>query len=127
MGYSGQSAAALRAQEGVFLESVRALDRDIDGFRISGDQVFELLFLSGAIRPAHGSLLLQFFGGISPDLEADDIMRLAVPPSVEWIDERVPFQHRRAWSDDDSIASLKEFFRALHIAYRLGVPVLLDV
>jgi hypothetical protein len=127
MGYSGQATAPLRAQAGVFFESAQALEREFGGFRISGDQIFELLFLSGPIRPAHGSLLLQFLGCVTPDLEADDIMRLGVPPSQEWIDQHIPFLHRPTQGDDVSIATLKEFFRALHIAYRLGVPVLLDV
>lgn len=127
MGYTGQSALPLRAQSGVYLESPAPLERDLDGVPITGDQVFELLFLSGPIRPAHGSLLLQFFGGMSPDLEADVMMQLAVPPSQAWIDKHVPFLHVPRASDDASVASLKEFFRALHIAFQLGVPVLLDV
>jgi hypothetical protein len=127
MGYTGESAVPLRAQRGAFLESPEPLERDLDGVPVTGDQVFELLFLSGPVRPAHGALLLQFFGGISPDLEADIMMWLAIPPSQAWIDEHIPFLHASRASDDASIASLKEFFRALHIAYRLGVPVLLDV
>jgi len=127
MGYTGESARTLRAQNGMFMESPVPLERDLDAMRITGDQVFELLFLSGPIRPAHGSLLLQFSGGISPDLDANAMMQLAVPPSQAWIDEHVPFLHMPRASDDASITSLKEFFRALHIAFRLGVPVLLDI
>jgi hypothetical protein len=55
------------------------------------------------------------------------MMQLAVSPSQAWIDEHIPFLHASSASDDVSIASLKAFFRALHIAYRLSVPVLLDV
>jgi hypothetical protein len=127
MGYTGETAAPLRAQSGVFMESPAPLERDLDGMLITGDQVFELLFLSGPIHPAHGSLLLQFFGGVSPDLEASVMMQLAVPPSQAWIDEQVSFLHAPRASDDASITSLKEFFRALHIAFEFGVPVLLDV
>jgi hypothetical protein len=127
MGYTGEAAVPLRAQSSVFLENPEPLERDLGGVPVTGDQVFELLFLSGPIRPAHGSLLLQFFGGISPDLEADVMMQLAVPPSQAWIEKNIPFLLAPAVSDDASIASLKEFFRALHIAYRLSVPVLLDV
>jgi len=127
MGYTGESAMPLRARSGVFLESPEPLERDLDGVSVTGDQVFEMLFLSGPIRPAHGSLLLQFFGGISPDLEADVMMQLAVPPSQAWIDEHIPFLHTPLASDDASILALKGFFRALHIAYSLSVPVLLDV
>ena len=127
MGYNGTSAAELRAQDGVFLENSQPLTQDLGGIVVSGDQVFELLFLARAILPAHGSMLLQFFGGISRDLDADQIMQLAVPPSQVWIEETVPFLHIPAKGDDETIISLKAFFRAMHMAYRLGVPLLLDV
>jgi hypothetical protein len=126
MGYTGEIVAALRAS-GAFLEAPEPPDRDLEAIRVNGNQVFELLFLSGPIQPAHGSMLLQFFGAISQDLDADVIARLADPPSQAWIDAHIPFLHSPARSDDASIAALKEFFRALHLAYRLGVPVLLDV
>jgi len=127
IGYSGEAGSRLRTQEGVFLESVVPLERDLDGVRFSGDQVFEMLFLSGPIQPAHGSMLLQFFGGISPDLEADEIMQLAAPPSWEWIIQHIPFRHSYSSSDDVSTAELKAFFHALYVAYKLGEPVLLDI
>jgi hypothetical protein len=128
LGYTGASVAPLRAQPGVFLEAPEALERNLsDALMVNGDQVFEILFLSGPIQPAHGSLLLQFFGGISRDLDADVMMQLAAPPSSAWISERIPFLHTPGAADDPSITALKAFFRALHIAYRLQVPVLLDV
>jgi len=127
MGYTGDAASPLRVQQGVFLESPVSLERRIGDFSISGNQVFELLFLSGPIKPAHAALLLQFFGGISPNLDADVMMQLATPPSQDWINDHVPFLHRVAAGDDASIVSLKQFFQALYLAYRLDVPVLLDV
>ena len=126
-GYRGEAAARLRAQNGVFFESGEAPSRSIDGFVVTGDQVFEMLFLSGHIRPAHGALLLQFFDAIYSDLDADVMMQLADPPSAEWIDQTAPFLHRPEPSDDATIAALKQFFHALYTAYRLGVPLLLDV
>ncbi|NLX09121.1 MAG: hypothetical protein GXY36_05660 [Chloroflexi bacterium] len=127
MGYTGTTAASLRQQTGVFFEGPHTLVRDFGGFTVSGDQVFELLFLSGPIRPAHATLLLQFFGGIPRDLEADTIMQLAVPPSQEWIDEHTPLLVGPRPTDDESTVAIKEFLHALHIGYRLAVPVLLDV
>lgn len=127
MGYSGQSVVPLRAQAGTFLENAEPLERDLNGVLLNGNQVFELLFLSGPIYPAHGTLLLQFFGGISPDLEADEMMQLAGTPSQQWIDEHIPFLLMSRDSDDASIASLKAFFKAIYRSYSLGVPVLLDV
>lgn len=127
MGYQGTAAAPLRDQEGVFFSSLEPLERNIDGFRINSNQVFELLFLSGPIRPAHATMLLQFFGGLSPDLDADTIMQLAVPPSQEWIETQTPFQHQIRGTDDASIVAIKQYLWALYTAYRLGVMVLLDV
>lgn len=127
LGYTGETAAALRAQPGIFMESAQAQQRDLEALIITGDQVFELLFLSGPIYPAHGSVLLQFFGAISPDLDADVMMQLAHPPSQAWIDEHIPFLHTSDPDDDATIAALKRFFYALHVAYRLGVTLLLDV
>lgn len=127
MGYSGASSAELRAEPGVFFESATPLERDLHSIQVNGNQAFELLFLSGPIHPAHGSMLLQFFGGISQDLDADVIMQLAVPPSPAWLDEHVPFQMQPAPGDDASIRAFKGFFRALYLGFRLGVPVLLDV
>lgn len=126
-GYRGEHAARLRAQSGVFMESGEAPQRSVDGFDVTADQVFEMLFLSGHIRPAHGALLLQFFDGIYSDLDADVMMQLADPPSVEWIDRTVPFLHRPEPGDDETIAALKQFFFALYTAFRVGVPLLLDV
>jgi len=127
LGYHGEAAARLRAQSGVFFESTEPLRRSVDGFEVSSDQVFEMLFLSGHLRPAHGALLLQFFDAIYSDLEADVMMQLADPPSAAWIDATVPFLHRAERADDETIAALKRFFRALYTAYRLGTSLLLDV
>jgi hypothetical protein len=127
MRYAGHSAAQLRARPGVFFASEQAPTRELGHIQIGADQVFEMLFLSGPIQPAHGSMLLQFFGGVSQDLDADVMMQLAQPPSREWIADHIPFQHSVTPGDDGTILTLKEFFRALHIAYTLGVPVLLDV
>ncbi len=128
MGYLGDSVVPLRAQSSVFLEAPDALERSLsDALTVNGNQVFEILFLSGPIQPAHGSLLLQFFGGISPDLNADEMMQLAAPPSAEWVREAIPFLHRPSTGDDPSIRALKAFFHALYIAFQLQVPVLLDV
>jgi hypothetical protein len=127
MGYTGDTAAALRARFGVFMESVDAVDRDVGGMVVTADQVFELLFLAGGIRPAHGAMLLQFFGGISRNLDADIMMQLAAPPSDDWIEQHVPFLHRPDPGDDDTVQSIKAFFQALYLSFRLGFSVLLDV
>jgi hypothetical protein len=127
LGYTGESAARLRAQEGIFLESTRPLERNIDGIVITGDQVFEIFFLSGPIQPAHGSMLLQFSGAISQDLDADQIMQLGLAPSAEWIAANIPFRPRHEPGDGETIAAVKTFLHALYVAFGLGVPLLLDV
>lgn len=125
--YSGQTAGALRLQEGVFFESDTGFERDLDGISVSSDQVFEMLFLSGPILPAHGSMLLQFFGGVSQDLDADVIMQLAVPPSLDWLNQQAPFLHAPTRSDDQSVLAFKRFFHAMYAAWRIGARLLLDV
>lgn len=127
MTFTGDTAAQLRANEGVFFEADQAPEHELGHVVIDGNQVFEMLFLSGPIQPAHGALLLQFFGGISQDLDADHMVQLADPPSLAWIDERIPYLHEPGTGDDGTVLSLKEFFRAVHTAYRLDVAVLLDV
>ena len=72
-------------------------------------------------------MLLQFGGGISQDLDADQIMQLGLAPSAEWIAAHIPFLPRREPGDDETIAALKRFLHALYVAFGLGVPVLLDV
>ncbi len=127
LGYTGEAAARLRAQEGIFLENVHPLERDIDGIVITGDQVFEIFFLSGPIQPAHGSMLLQFSGAISQELDAGQIMQLGLAPSAEWIAANIPFRPRYEPGDDETIAALKTYLHALYVAFGLGVPLLLDV
>jgi len=126
-GYKGEIARKLRAQQGVFFEAEEAPVRDLHALHVSGDQVFEMLFLAGHIQPAHGSLLLQFFGGISQDLDPDVIMQLAAPPSEAWIEENVPFLLAAETGDPPDILAFKRFFEAMYWAFRLRVALLLDV
>lgn len=127
IGFTGGAARQLRAQPGIYFEAPEPLERDLAAIRVDGNQLFELLFLSGAIQPAHGMMLLQFFGGVSQDLDADIIMQLANPPSDTWIEAHVPFLHVHMRGDDDSVITLKQFFHALRLAFRLRMTVLLDV
>jgi hypothetical protein len=127
LGYTGDSVVALRAQKGVFFQSPTPLESELNGVLINGSQVFEMLFMSGHIQLAHGALLLQFFGAVSPDLDAGQMMQLADPPSATWMDEHIPFRLTAGRADDTSVTTLKSFFKALYLAYRLGVPLLLDV
>ena len=126
-GYKGETARALRAQAGVFFEAEEAPTRKLHALKVSGDQIFEMLFLSGHIQPAHGSLLLQFFGGISQDLDPDVIMQLADPPSEAWLDEHVPFLLDVEAGDPPDIVHFKHLFEAMYWAFRLRVTLLLDV
>ena len=72
-------------------------------------------------------MLLQFFGAVPQNLDANVIMQLADPPSDAWINEHVPLQHVRIKDDDASIVGLKQFFHTLHLAFQLHMTVLLDV
>ncbi len=126
-GYKGETAQALREQAGVFFEVEEAPQRKLHELQLNGDQIFEMLFLAGHIQPTHGSLLLQFFGGISQDLDPDVIMQLAEPPSEAWMDEHVPFLLTPEIGDPPAIVEFKRFFQAMYGAFRLRVALLLDV
>lgn len=122
--YDGQSVHSLRGNAVYFEDRVASL-RGLGEFTMTADQVFEMVFGVGDIQPNHAGLLLLFFHGIRRDLEAPDIMHLTPAPADA--DERLPFLMSITPEDDTTIAEFKQFFHALYIAWRLNVPLKLDV
>lgn len=126
-GYDGQTARSLRGSE-TYFEERRVRGRDLIEFVISADQVFEMLFMVGAIQPAHAAILLLFFDAIPRSaIEAPDIVAMmngTIAPDT--IDTRFPFNLREDEHDDRTIRELTAFFRTLHTAWRLGVQVAID-
>lgn len=127
LGYDGETTKPLRPNPQYFEES-RLRGRDLAEFVFSTDQVFEMLFLLGHIQPAQAAVLLLFFHAVPRDVEADMIVRiLSQSLTGDEIAALFPFILDVSLQDERTIAELKQCFRALHAAWRLGRPLLLDV
>ncbi|MEP7292621.1 MAG: hypothetical protein ABI835_12620 [Chloroflexota bacterium] len=127
LGYDGAPVEPLRANP-VYFEERRVAGRDLVEFVMTANQVFEMLFLLGNIEPAHAGVLLLLFGAIPREADAGRIVQIMNRTlSDEEIARDFPFTLQIHPDDDRTTAALKDFFRALHRAWSLGVPLLLDV
>ncbi len=127
LGYDGASVAPLRADP-TYFEEQRLPGRDLVEFVFTGNQVFEMLFLTGAIQPAHAGMLLLLFGAIPRDVEADRIVQIMHGAlDAETIARDFPFQMQPDDADDACMTQFRAFFHALYTAWRLRVQVGLDV
>ena len=124
LGYDGKSVEPLR-EDNTYFEERRVLGRDFVEFKVTSNQVFEMLFLLGHVQPSHAGVLLLFFNAISRDIEAQQIMQVMNAP--EEIDPKPPFLLQAETGDDQTIGELKAFFKALYMAWTLKRPLLLDV
>lgn len=123
--YDGVEIARLRGTNDTYFQDRQGFARPLGEFAITSNQIFEMLFMVGDIQPNHAAVLLLFFNAIRRDIEADAIMRLTPAPADAH--ENFPFLHTLEDSDDDTIRELKAFLYALHTAWRLNVPLRLDV
>jgi hypothetical protein len=127
MGYDGVPVRPLRANP-TYFEERRVAGRDLVEFVMTADQVFEMLFLLGDIQPAHAGVLLLLFGAVRREVEAEQIVQIMNGTlSADEIARAFPFQMTNQPDDDRTVAALKAFFYALHQAWMLDVPLLLDV
>lgn len=127
LGYDGAAVEPLRVNPAYFQER-RVAGRDMVEFTMTANQVFEMLFLLGNIAPAHAGVVLLFFNAIPRGVEAAQIVEIMNGTlSTEAIEQDFPFQMHVTEFDDRTVAGLKDFFRALHRAWALNVPLLLDV
>jgi len=119
---TGERVVEMRAKPGVFFQTAERFGKNLEDVQITTDQVFEMLFLNGIIKPQYAALLLVFFGAIPRDMDANALMALTEPGehSVEFLMKPEP-------DDDESIVALKSFFEAMYFAYQLGVSLSLDV
>lgn len=127
-GNDGHVVAPLRAG-GTYFEERAVRGREISDTIASADQVFQMLFLYGHILPNHAGMLLLFYNAIPrAGVESTDVTRLidGTMPADEK-EERFPFALAHADDDDPSISEFKTFFKAMHRAWLLDVPLLLDV
>lgn len=124
--YDGSTVRPLRAAGTTHFTEQRAQMRNLTEFDINTDQVFEMSFLLGDIHPNHAGVLLLFFGAIERGIEADQIIKIGRLP----LEERAKFSFLLkidANKDDATTVEIKQFLFALYVAWRLNVPMILDV
>jgi hypothetical protein len=112
---------SMRERPGVFFQSSEVLGRRYDEMTITTNHIFQLLFLPESINPAYGSLLLLLFGAIPRDMDAEQLMRLANSTAQD-----LPLLVEDELGDDQTLADVKDYLRALHRAHALRVTVSLD-
>lgn len=126
MGNTGALAADLRQNSpGIFFESTDSIYRQYEEMDVSGEQLFELMFLLGDIQPKRAHMILMFVGAIDRSLDAQSLFDLVPAPADAA--ERFPFLLKFEDSDDTTIRDLKKFFHALYRAWLLNREVTLDV
>lgn len=121
----GTAVNAMRAPGQPFFQEAGVLARGLGEFVVNTNQLFEMLFMVGHIQPSYAGTLLLFFGAIRRDMEADEI--LAISRSPEDALEKYPFLLEPEFDDDNSITQIKDFLRALYLAWGLKTRLLLDV
>jgi len=122
-GWDGSPTAKLRAAGDTYFESrvahgVRWESPD-GSIEISSDQLFQMMFLVGHLAPTHSLMLALFLGVIPHDTSLHDLKdaegrahalaRSYLPPEP-----------------DPDIEQFAAFLRALAVAARLEVPILVD-
>ncbi len=127
-GYDGKDIQHLREtvdEEGsrIYFEAETAGKRRLGEVQINGDQLFEMFLSVGNIIPNHAGILLLFLHAIGRDLEAKAIMNIT---SADADADKHPFLLEPEAGDDRTIADLKDFLKALHIAWSLRVNLLVD-
>ncbi len=122
---NGSSINTMRSPDQPYFQERGVLARGLGEFIMNTNQVFEMLFTLGHIRPSFAAMLLLMFGAIPRDMEADIVMELSKSPDNVF--ELYPFLLTPAADDDESITQIKRFFRALYLAWGLNVRLLLDV
>ncbi|MBX3081026.1 MAG: hypothetical protein KF716_05280 [Anaerolineae bacterium] len=113
---------SMRSRPGVFFQSSEVLGRRYDEMTITTNHIFQLLFLPESINPAYGSLLLLLFNAIPRDMDAEHLMQLASSTP----DRDIPLLIEDELGDDQTLADIKDFLRAVHRAHALHVTLSLD-
>ncbi len=122
-GWDGVPTAKMRAAGTTFFESrmpygVRYESKD-GNIEISSDQLFQMMFLVGNLQPTHCLMLALFCGVIPHDTSLHDLKDDA--------GRQRALAHANVPSESDpEIEQLAAFLRALGVAARLDVPILVD-
>jgi len=123
-GWDGAPTAKLRASGTTFFESrapygVRWEGQEGGTIEISSDQLFQMMFLVGNLNPAHCLMLALFLGVIPHDTSLHDLKD--APGRA-----RALAGAHVANEPDPDLEQLAAFLRALAVAARLDVPILVD-
>lgn len=122
-GWDGAPIAKMRAAGTTFFESRAPYgvrwESDDGVIEISSDQMFQMMFMVGNLQPAHCLMLALFFGVIPHHTSLHDLKD--EPGRV-----RALARANVATQDDADIEQLAAFLRALAVAAKLDVPILVD-
>jgi hypothetical protein len=122
-GWDGGPAAKLRASGTSYFESRVAYgmrwETEEGVVELSSDQLFQMMFMVGALQPTHCLMLALFCGVIPHDISIHDL-------KDEVGRARVLAAAHVATEADPDIEQHAAFLRALAIAARLEVPILVD-
>jgi hypothetical protein len=121
----GSSISVMRGEGQPYFQERGVLARGLGEYMVNSNQVFEMLFLSGTLKPSYAAMLLLLFGAIQRDGDASEIMNLSKSPEDAF--ERYAFLLQPVSTDDNTIRQFKRFFHALYLAWGLNVALLLDV
>ncbi|MBE7490765.1 MAG: hypothetical protein HS108_03225 [Planctomycetes bacterium] len=129
-GIVGNEPAEMRKLPGVWFESDKPLVRRFaDGRRVSANQLFELLFLTGQISPKHARFLLGLLGLYAGNLPLDralySLPNLFVVEREEagMVVSRAGLNLSENSQDDRSTKQIQNFFGALLLGAELGCDV----
>jgi len=124
--YDGSTVNEWRVNGDMFFETSDVHGRRLGELSVNANQVFEMLFSRREyIMPRQAALLLLFFRAVERDMEADEIKNLDPAPAN--LEEVYPFILKEDEDDDHTVSELKAFFRAMYLAWKLDVNLLLDV
>jgi hypothetical protein len=123
LGWDGAPVAKLRAAGTTYFESRVAYGvrwQGDDGIiEISSDQLFHMMFMVGALNPAHCLMLALFTGVIPHDTSLHDLKEGSGRARVLATAHVAP-------EPDADIEQLAAFLRMLAVAARMDVPILVD-
>jgi hypothetical protein len=124
LGWDGAPTAKLRAAGTTYFESrvahgVRWEAADGSAIEMSSDQLFQMMFMVGPLEPTHCLMLALFCGVIPHDTSLHELKDEAGRTKA-LATANVPVE------PDADIEQLAAFLRALAVAARLDLPILVD-
>lgn len=122
-GWDGAFTQRLRGQGDTFFEQSAGIRRRWGpGFSVTSDQIWQVLFGLGHLAPAHAMMCALFFGVIPHHTSAEGLAQLSRDTArIGGHALRYEVDH-----EDDQIAEVARFLRAMGLAAALGVSLLID-